>query len=262
MDGKGGEGHPRAEQEKQVTLIASVQTAWSKRRVLHMLRGVDWNCLFIPLPNDWEDGIRALRQGFGFGEVVREMRDSDIIRLPEDWQIIRSWEPLLKGISYAPQERKIRCYRDRVSFERERQIATDFAILALRAKRGRVKIEEWKELLQEEIHLAEKESKAESTRVIAELGDASACIDTPSELEDLLDARGLRVRKLVADESFLPLDMLRQEIRARKAAGWEIGDDAIAMRIRQHIEFVDMVIGSDTFDDACAKWSSSMKRPN
>ncbi|MBC7108150.1 MAG: hypothetical protein H5T41_05110 [Methanomassiliicoccales archaeon] len=248
--------------EKEITLISSVQTTWSKRKVLDVLESIDWKSIFLPLPRAWEDAIAALREGFEFKDVVEEMESSGIIRLPEDRQIVASWEPLIKGISHAPPERKVRCYRDITSFDNERQIAMEYVILALRARTGRIEVPKWKELLCEEIDLARKESESDARRLKSELSGHSVCIDSSGDLEDMLRSEGVQVRRVVVDSPALPLDVLRWEMRYHMKQGREMPDDAISMRIKEHLEFLDLLIKSRTFDDAYAEWKTIYRRQN
>ncbi|MDH7508133.1 MAG: hypothetical protein QHH00_01885 [Methanomassiliicoccales archaeon] len=248
--------------KKDITLISSVQTTWSRRKVLDVLESIDWKSIFLPLPRAWEDAIAALREGFEFQYVIEEMESSGIIHLPEDRQIVASWEPLIKGISHAPPERKVRCYRDIASFDSERQIAMEYVILALRARSGRIEISKWKELLCEEIDLARKESESDARRLKSELTGHSVCVDSSGDLEEMLRSEGIEVKRVIVDSPVLPLDVLRSEMRWHMKQGREMPDDAISMRIKEHLEFLDLLIKSRTFDDAYAEWKTIYRRQN
>ncbi|MEM2943531.1 MAG: hypothetical protein QW087_02170 [Methanomassiliicoccales archaeon] len=247
---------------KGITLISSVQTSWSKRKVLEVLEKLKWNSIFLPLPKAWEDAIVALRQGFDFYEIVRDMEDSGVIRLPEDKRLITSWEPLIRGISLIAPSKKIRCYRDISSIDCERQIAIEYMLLALRSRAGRIDVNQWKELIYEEIDISRRESQTDARKLKSEITDSAVCVDSSGDLEASLRSEGIEVRKVIVDMPMLPLDILRNEMKYYITAGREIPDDLVERRIKEHLIFLDLVISSHSFDDAYSEWRLMYRRQN
>lgn len=243
--------------ETSLIIINSARTLPSRMKVVNLLEEMEWDSLFLSLPSSWEDAIIALRQGFDFPSVLEEMESLDLIRLPEDQNILSSYRPLLEALIDADLERKVRCYRDPISFEREREISLDMMVLALRGRLGSLDLEEWKELLREDIHLSKEESRREVPKLSGELEDQNVCLDCSRDMERELKRTGTRLEKIVVDSKELPWNQLKQEMREYESRGEEIPDDLLEERIREHLDLLELIMNSASFEEALGRWSET-----
>jgi len=229
--------------------------------VLSVLDGLEWRSLHLRLPESWEDAVKALREGFDFDYVVEEMQSLGQIRLPEDLHLISSWRPLLEGVMNAEWGKNIRCFRDTIHFERERQIALDMATLLLRARLGRISSPEWREILDEELDLYERESREEYERLRERVNDESVAIEITDITEELLRKDNFQVQRLTVDSSGLPLDRLRKEMMQARRHHQDVLDSLIERRVGQQMEFLDLVLVKE-FDEAYEIWNRRLKGRN
>ncbi len=238
--------------------ISSVQTSWSKKKVLHVLENVDWGSLHLRLPRDWGHALEALRRGFDFNSVIDEMESLGQIRLPEDAHVLRSWRPFLEGVVDIGEGKYIQLLREPLSFSQERQISMDFLSLSLRARLGKIDLGRWKELLVEEMRLLQRDSSEETERLLELADESMVCVDLSEETEMQLRQRGLKVKRMDVDVARLPMDVLRRELREWTMRGEELPDDLVLRRIKEHLQFLDLILSGTTFDDAYSRWTARL----
>lgn len=235
-------------------------TAPSKERTLGLLEHLEWEELQLRLPRDWNDALEALREGFDLDSVVEEMIDLGVVRLPEDAQVVRSWRPFLEGIWDVLGEREIHCFRDPLSFSHQRQIAMDLASESIKARLGHLNILVWKELLSEDIHLLISDSVQEARVIAKSKGDEVACVDISAETEQILEKEGFEVRRVIIDGDELPLSKLKREMLSLESRGEEVPDSLVEEGVREHLDFLNVLLSARTFDEACLIWCSDGHR--
>lgn len=233
--------------------ISSLQTTLSKRKVLEILEEMDWDSLFLNLPSDWESALEALRHGFDFDDVVEEMRTMDQVRLPEDAHLLNTWRPLLEGLT-GFTDRKVRCIRDPIIFMEERQIAIDLALLSFRARLGRIDLNKWKEVLEEEMWLARREAVIETERLVEDADGVSVCVDLSHHTEERLERMGYKIEKINLGTRSLPLEKLKSELLALQKQNEGVPESLLIKRIREHLAFVDKLISGKGFDEVLNSW--------
>lgn len=243
------------EEARGVINISSVQTSWSKKKVLRLLERIDWESLHLRLPQDWEHALAALKSDFDFESVIDEMENLGQIRMPEDTHVLRSWRPFLEGLVDVGEGKQIQFLQDPLSFSQERQISMDLVALSLKARLGRIELDRWKELLMEEVYLTQRESIQESERLMELTDRPTVSVDLSEEGERHLREKGVVVKRMAVDVPRLPMDLLRKEIKDRVASGTEVPEDLMMKRIKEHLQFLDLILSGSSFDEAYSKWS-------
>jgi len=243
----------------RVLNVCSGLTTYSKENALEMLEGEEWSELYLRLPVDWEDAIRAIGDGFDFDSVVEEMTDLGQVRMPEDAQIVRSWKPFLEQMWGMIGERKVHCLMDPVSFGQQRQISLDLAAASVKARIGYLDLEEWRGLLEEDVLLLIREGEQEARLLSSNAKEDTACVDLSYESERRLEENGFLVRRMATGTVELPLSSLKGEMMNAKETGEEVSDERMEKGIRDHLWFLELLMASSSFEEACLTWYREVK---
>jgi len=236
--------------------VWSGMTSFSKENALELLHGEKWEELHLRLPKDWEGGILAMKEGFDFKSVLEEMSELGQVRIPEDAQMVRSWKPFLEGVWSLAGNREVHCFMDPLSFAQHRQISLDLASESIKARLGFLDIGSWRELLEEEAHLSMRDGKEEASRLTRSAGEGAACVDLPSESERRLVDEGFRITRISLGGAELPLSTLKGKMIRARVGGEEVPDESIEKGVREHLEFLELLLCSNSFDEACLAWST------
>jgi hypothetical protein len=234
--------------------VCSGMTMYSKESALRILEGEEWSELYLRLPMDWEDAIKALGEGFEFDSVVEEMTELGQVRIPEDAQIVKSWRPFLESMWAMIDDREVHCLMDPVSFGQHRQISLDLASASIRAKIGFLDVEEWRELLEEDVELFIKEGEREASLLSRRAREDTACVDLSPESERRLEESGFHIRRVSTGTLELPLSALKGEIVEARKRGEAVSDERIEAGIRNHLWFLELLLVSGSFEEACLTW--------
>jgi hypothetical protein len=254
--------HVRAQAGSRMLSVWSGMTAPSKERALELLEHLEWEELHLRLPSDWKDGLEALKEGFDLDSVVEEMHDLGVVRLPEDAQLVRSWKPFLEGIWDLAGEREVHCFRDPISFSHQRQIALDLATESIKARLGHLNITAWNELLREDAYLSITDSVSEAKIIAKSAGEEVACVDLSAETEEILTREGFQVHRVVIEGDQLPLSRLKREIILLESRGEDVPDSLVEQGIKEHLEFLEVLLSAKTFDEACLIWCAKGRETN
>lgn len=238
-----------------VVSVWSGTTTPSKQRALDLLGNLEWKELHLRLPKDWEDALLALREGFDIDSVLAEMSEMGQVKLPEDAQVVRSWRPFLERLWDLAGEREVHCFRDPIAFSHQRQIALDMAAESVKARLGFLDLSAWRELLQEDVQLYLSESLGEGKLIARRADEGTACVDLSPEAESLLADEGFRVHTVRLEGHELPLSRLKREIMILESRREEVPDSLIELGVRKHLEFLEILLSADSFDEACLAWS-------
>jgi hypothetical protein len=235
--------------------VSTGMTTRSKEGALDLLQREKWSSLYLRLPKDWEDAITAIRDGFDFEEVVEGMTELGQVHIPEDAQMLRSWRPFLERMWEMVGERRVRCLMDPIDFDHHRQISLDLASASVKARIGFLDPEEWRQLLEEDMELSLREGEREANLLSDEARDEPACIDLSPESERRLEKVGFHIRRVLIGSVELPLTTLRGEMMAARARNGTVTDERIESGVREHLRFLELLLSSRSFEEACAAWN-------
>jgi hypothetical protein len=241
----------------KITILTTVNTTRSKQRAVDWLEDRDYDCLFLDLPIDQEEFIREIALGAGYTKVLRYMRNSGLIKEPEDVQFYRSYEPIFERLYKLNSE--IYCYRDVMHHSFSREIMSELLIMTLRAKLSRINVEEWRKVIEEEVKFEMKCAKREGSFIAQKARKNNVCIDANEEVERYLKNKGYDVELIEINRSYKPLDVLKRRIREGMIYGEEISDETISKLVRDHIRFID-IIKEKNFEDAYQIWADYYSR--
>lgn len=234
--------------------VWSGMTPHSKESALELLEREEWSELYISLPRHWEDAIMAIGKGFDFDSVLDEMNELGQVQIPEDAQLVRSWRPFLEHMWDLLGERKVHCLMDPIAFDHHRQISLEMASESVRARLGIRDLERWRELINEEVDLLIKEAEREASFLSSEAEEEPACVDLSAESERRLRERGFRIRRFSTGTADLPLTVLKGEIIEARERGEEAPDKRIDHAIKDHLWFLELLLSSESFEEACLTW--------
>jgi len=235
----GREGEKRRERLARMRVLLTVETRSSKRRAASRL-GPSCRCLFLDLPMDQTRYLRRLAEGESPERVVGEMESRGKVRIPEDLQELRALDPLLRVLS--GREVRIFGYRDPSSYRISRETAEDLLRLTVRAKLGRIRAGEWKEVLRREVESRLEAAGLEADFIASRAEEENVCLDAPAELVSLLSERGFEMEVETVDPPCRPLDLLLSRVREERLGGREVGEEEVGGLVREHLRFVDLVV--------------------
>jgi hypothetical protein len=223
----------------RMRVLLTVETRSSKQRAGSRLEP-SCECLFLDLPMDHTQYLRRMAEGENPERVVREMESRGKVRIPEDLQELRALGSLLRVLS--GREVRIFGYRDPSSYRISRETAEDLLRLTVRAKLGRIRVEEWKEVLRREVGNRREAAVLEADFIASRAGEENACLDAPPELVSLLSERGFEMEVETVDPPCRPLDLLLSRVREEMLGGREVGEEEVKGLVREHLRFVDLVV--------------------
>jgi len=222
----------------RMRVLLTVETRSSKGRAARRL-DPSCRCLFLDLPMDQTPYLRRLAEGEDPEGVVREMESRGKVRIPEDLQELRALGPLLRTL---PRGVRIFGYRDPSSYRVSRETAEVLLRLTLKAKLGRIRAGEWKEVLRREVENRREAVGLEADFIASRAEEENACLDAPPELISLLSERGFEMEVETVDPPCRPLDLLLSRVREEVLGGREVGEGEVEGLVREHLRFVDLVV--------------------
>lgn len=223
----------------RMRVLLTVETRSSKRRAASRL-GPFCRCLFLDLPMDQTPYLRRLAEGEDPEEVVREMESKGKVRIPEDLQELRALGSLLRTLP--GKEVRIFGYRDPSSYRISRETAEALLRLTVRAKLGRIRAGEWKEVLRREVENRMGAVGLEADFIASRAEEENVCLDAPPELISLLSERGFEMEVETVDPPCRPLDLLLSKVKEEVLGGREVGEEEVEGLVREHLRFVDLVV--------------------
>jgi len=223
---------------RRMKVLLTVETRSSKARAGSLL-DPSLDCLFLDLPMDHTQYLGRMAEGEDPEEVLREMERRGKIRIPEDLQEFRSLPALLRHL---PRGVRLFGYRDPSSYRLSRETAEDLLRLTLRAKLGRIRAGEWKEVLRREVLNRLEACRLEADFIASRAGEENACLDATPELISLLEGMGFEVEVEVVDPPCRPLDLLMSRVREEVLGGRKVGEEEVEELVREHLSFVGLVV--------------------
>lgn len=224
---------------RKIEVLVTAETRSSKGRAGALLPP-SCECLFLDLPMDHTEYLGRMARGESPRRVVEEMERRGKVWVPEDVQELRALEALLGAV----RGRGVRLfgYRDLSSYRVSRETAVALLRLTMRAKLGRVRAEEWKEVLRREVRNRLEAAELEADFIASRAGEENVCLDAPPELVRLLSELGFDTEVRTVDPPCRPLDLLLGRVREEMLGGREVGEEEVRELVGEHLRFVDLVV--------------------
>jgi hypothetical protein len=253
----------------RVMMLIAPYLRSAREKVGEVLVHHEYDTLFLDLPRDTQDYIRAIAEGADHGEVIQGLEEAELIRRPEDTYKYKALEPVLKDLWRIRVENptlEVFCYEEPTcsyTSLRSREIAGEiFAETGKAAIRGKVDVGRWRAMLKEELSLEIGAAREEASFIVEEAKEENAC--TASVGEDIvvhLEERGLKVRSMELGSYRAPLAVLRCKLRDELMGRGEVSDEEVRRLILAHVQFVRMVVTEEDFEKAYERWSKGWREP-
>ncbi|RLI74848.1 hypothetical protein DRO97_04810 [Archaeoglobales archaeon] len=211
----------------------TLNAAWCVEKLVEILRKEEFDTVFINLPIEFEPYFRS--KSFTELQRIATFYIHDLNAL----------EPLVN----ANLNIKIYCYKDNDHSNKERNTSIDLLNLVLRAKLGRINVEEWKEVIMDDLKSNTEFAEYEAIRIVERVGNKNACLNLNEEVESFLRKEGFEVEKVWLYDFSRPIDKLYNLVK-KEMNGEIIDDKEFEELIHKHIKFIDTVIEIG-YDEAC-----------
>ncbi len=241
---------------KELTNLISVNTSYSKEKVVKILKRGGYDCLFIDFSRNQEGFMRAIVEGADPELVVEKMKDLGLVKEPEDTQDYKAAKPLFEFLpSLEATRTALYCYKEDASIVLSRDIAVRILLLTARARIGKIEAGEWKEVIKEDIYYGIESARGEAEYVARRAGVKDICMGASEELLASLSCLGFKVKEVIVDEPCKPLDILSERIKREILYGEYVEDEEVRALVEEHLNFVEMIIERG-YEAAYKSWSS------
>ena len=95
--------------------------------------------------------------------------------------------------------------------------------------------------------------------VIEKAGEVNAIFGGEG-LAEFLSNRGYEVEMIIINESIKPLDLLKKAMAHALQERREVPDEVVKDLIGSHLEFVDTIIQSNSYEEAYVSWKNKMSK--
>lgn len=239
----------------------------ASERAASLLRGADFDILYLHVPRELGWLIEDLALGAPYGQFIEEVKRLNLLREP-----IASWEykikPLLlaiRGLKLRRPGLKIICYRSCFLENLSTRDAEDIAALVLRVNiTGRIDLKEWLDALHRMMDRMLKSIDYETDHILRTWfewgrGRKTICISDYSAKGLLRRIResGIKasLRYIFTPYYFTPLEVLVREISRASERGATVNYERLKRLIFMHAEFVrEYILTSGSYDEAYFRW--------
>ncbi|HID43313.1 MAG TPA: hypothetical protein EYP30_06000 [Archaeoglobaceae archaeon] len=205
--------------KKRLTNFRVMNTTESMEKLFRMID--DFDCLFIDLPTNFEPYLRR--------EELEEVAGVEYI------QYVRILKPFLN------LNLKLYCYKDAEHCMLANQNIIELAKLMLKAKFGKIEVEEWKRIIYEDIEAYRHFAEYEAIYIIERAKERNACINANERIMNILESEGFSVEEVWLSRFNRPIDRL-YELVSMEIYGRKVSDCVYSEIIKEHIKFIDDVI--------------------
>lgn len=209
-----------------------LNTAWCVEKLVEILRKEEFDTVFIDLPVEFES---YLSKHFGDLQRMATFHTQDLNAL----------EPLIKSNLNI----KIYCYKDNDHSSKERNTSVNLLNLVLKAKLGKINVEDWKEAIMDDLKSNAEFAEYEAIRIVEKAGKKNACLNLNEDAESFLRNQGFEVKKVWLYDFSRPIDKLYNLVK-KEMEGEIIDDKEFEELIHEHVKFIDTVIEIG-YDEAC-----------
>ncbi|MHC1635017.1 MAG: hypothetical protein ACXQTS_00090 [Candidatus Methanospirareceae archaeon] len=237
---------------REIINLVTANTRYSKEKATSILKDSDYSCLFLNFPRNQEGFIREIAKGANPWLIIEKMKDLGLVKEPEDVQDYRAAEPIFKCLPSL--EVDIYCYKEVASHVLSRESATSILILTAKAKMGKIKVEEWKEVMEEEVYNDIESAEEEADYIARRAKEKNICLDASLDVMHHLSELDFRIKKIILDKFYKPLDILYEKIRAEVLYGKKVKEEEVKRLVKEHLNFVDMIIERG-YEEAYRLWN-------
>jgi len=235
-------------------------------RATEILRGIDFEDLYLNLRRDLEELIEDLALGAPYEIFIEQIR----LKIPREpigyWEnTIKPMLLFLRGIKLRKPNLRIICYRDSAFDDFSIKAAEKIAMLTFRVcSSGKVELEEWRKLIYEVMDESIASMKDEADYILETYNETakerrSICISDFSGRYLLRKIRGAGVnassRYIFIPYYFTPLEALIRETAEKLRRGLTMDDERIIKLVKLHAEYVrEYILMCANYDEAYFKW--------
>ncbi len=241
----------------RITVVQTVNTWDSRRRAAEWLAESKFDSLFLDLPMDLEGFIKDILLGADCRHMIQHMKDLDLLKDPEDVRTYRMAEPILQILcSFDNSKVQVYCYADPMVRSFAAESAEDIAALTKKAEKDEIDVEQWKELLKEEIMLSIKAAEDEGRYIARRAKSENVCLNASEEVKDYLADLGYTIETVELDKPCQPLDILNVKLRNEVLSGKVVPDPEVKRLIADHVKFSNLVVEKD-YEEAYNIWKKN-----
>jgi hypothetical protein len=231
------------------TEVIILETTNLKSSIKKAIEWLDGKTIFLDLPMDVGLYIEEIAEGANYQDILQYMEDTELIKV-EETRKYRAYEPIFKYIY--KNHPIVYCYEDLAHHCLSMDIADDIFVLTAKGRLGWIDLGRWKMIFEDETKLGIEYLEVEGESICNRIKGDGVCIGS-SDLKDYLKKRGLDARSVEIDRSYLPLDILRKEIKEEILGGEKVSDETMKRFIDYHLRFTDIII-ENGFEDAYRIW--------
>ncbi len=242
---------------KKFTILIVDEMARSYQKAVDYLKGNRYNCLFLNLPTTTETAFWAISLGSPWKDEIARLKDRGLLRDPEDTRLIRASEPLFGYLQGSSE--KIFCYREPFHYDLLGKMAGDIFALTGASKVFGIKAERWLSLI-EELVLAERDIVERDGNYLIQKSEEENLVFGGEDIAEYLSCSGYEVNTLIFDWIAKPLDLLKRVVARALEERIEVPSKIIEYLVSDHLDFVDLIIDSMSYDEACEAWNSRLMR--
>ncbi|MHC1623015.1 MAG: hypothetical protein ACXQTR_00295 [Candidatus Methanospirareceae archaeon] len=238
-----------------ITNLITINTSYSKEKATEILKRGGYDSLFLDFTRNQETFIRGIAKGVDPELAVERMKDLGLVKEPEDTQDFRAAKPLFDCLpSLDLEDTDIYCYKEEASLILSRDVAVRILILTAKAKAGRIEVEEWKEVMKDDIYNELESAEGEAKYIADRAKEKNICLDASEALLTSLSGLGFQVNEIVVDMPCKPLDILAEKIKHEIMEGEVVKAEEVVVLVEDHVRFVEMIMEKG-YEGAYRKWS-------
>ncbi|MCX8172486.1 MAG: hypothetical protein N3D09_02590 [Archaeoglobaceae archaeon] len=213
--------------------LLSVNTKWNREKVVEFMEQKVVDAVFLDLP-----------ASFG-AYISKNMLPIVDIGYVQD---LTASEPILQFCW--KKKIPIYCYLDDSSSSKAMELQLELIKLVLKSKiTGKIKVEEWKNLIFKDISLRETSNDYVAMRIYENAMNENVCLNLSPQVEKFLVEEGFEVKTIKLYDFRRPIDRL-YEFAMRELGGEKVSDEIYLELIKKHISFIDAVVEMG-YEEAC-----------
>lgn len=216
-----------------------------------------FDCLFLDFPTATEASFRAISLGSPWKYEIGGLKERGLLREPEETRLIRASEPLYTYLQGSSKD--VLCYREPFHYDLLRKMSGDIFALTGTSKLFGIKANRWLTLI-EDLVLIEQDIAERDGNYLIQKAEEENVVFGGAGLAEYLHHKGYEVNTLIFDWTAKPLDLLKIVVAKSIKEGKEVSTRTVEDLIRDHLDFVDLIIKSTSYDEACKLWKGKPGR--
>lgn len=242
---------------KKFAILIVDEIASSYLKAIDYLTDNRYDCLFLDLPTTTETSFRAISVGAPWQDEIAGLKDRGLLREPEDTRLIRASEPLFTYLQGSLIS--VFCYKEPFHYDLLRKMAGDIFALTGSSKVFGIKVDRWLTVI-EDVVLAEQDIVERDGNYLVQKAEEEKVVFGGDGLAEYLHDKGYEVETLIFDQVAKPLDLLKRVVVQALREGKEVPAKAVEDLVRDHLDFIELIISSKSYDEACELWKIKSQR--